>query len=398
MNTNQINKVVFLSNFFSHHQKPFSDEMFKLFGSGYSFIETGAMGEARKELGWKRDLSSYVVVKEEWEKNRDFYQKIIDEADVVIIGSAPEYLVKSRKKQKKVIFRYSERPLKTKDFFLKCILRYFKWQMLNFPRKRTYMLCSSAYTAFDYSRYGLFKGRSYKWAYFPDFKQYEDVDSLIAQKERASIVWVARFIDWKHPEMAIKLARKLRDDGYEFKIHMIGIGPLFDFYKNEIQKYELSQYVELQGAMSPEEVRSCMEKAEIHIFTSDRQEGWGAVLNESMNSACAVVANHAIGSVPFLLKDGENGFIYEDGVYEDFYAKVKFLLDNKDLRYKFSKNAYNTISQEWNAEVAANRFVELAEQVLQGEKAPMIFKEGVCSISEIYRDDWYKSNLDRLDK
>ena len=49
-----------------------------------------------------------------------------------------------------------------------------------------------------------------------------------------------------------------------------------------------------------------MEKSEIFLFTSDKGEGWGAVLNESMNSACAVVASHAIGSVPFLLKDGEN--------------------------------------------------------------------------------------------
>ena len=32
-----------------------------------------------------------------------------------------------------------------------------------------------------------------------------------------------------------------------------------------------------------------------------------------MNSACAVVANSAIGSVPFLIKNKENGLIYENG-------------------------------------------------------------------------------------
>ena len=34
-----------------------------------------------------------------------------------------------------------------------------------------------------------------------------------------------------------------------------------------------------------------MEQADIYLFTSDRNEGWGAVANEAMNSACAMVAD-----------------------------------------------------------------------------------------------------------
>ena len=34
-----------------------------------------------------------------------------------------------------------------------------------------------------------------------------------------------------------------------------------------------------------------MEKADIFLFTSDRREGWGAVANEAMNSACALVVS-----------------------------------------------------------------------------------------------------------
>ena len=76
--------------------------------------------------------------------------------------------------------------------------------------------------------------------------------------------------------------------------------------------------VEMLGAMSPDEVRAYMERADVFLFTSDFNEGWGAVLNESMNSGCAVVASHAIGSVPFLIKDGVNGLIYENGNQKHF--------------------------------------------------------------------------------
>lgn len=61
----------------------------------------------------------------------------------------------------------------------------------------------------------------------------------------------------------------------------------------------LNDYVTFTGPVQSDKVRGFMERAGIFLFTSDRQEGWGAVLNESMNSGCAVVASHAIGSVPF---------------------------------------------------------------------------------------------------
>ena len=79
-----------------------------------------------------------------------------------------------------------------------------------------------------------------------------------------------------------------------------------------IREKKLEDCVHMLGAMSPDEVRKHMEQANIFLFTSDRNEGWGAVLNEAMNSGCAVVASHAIGSVPYLIKNGNNGYIYEN--------------------------------------------------------------------------------------
>jgi glycosyltransferase involved in cell wall biosynthesis len=45
----------------------------------------------------------------------------------------------------------------------------------------------------------------------------------------------------------------------------------------------------------------------VFIFTSDRNEGWGAVLNEAMGSGCAVVAADLIGSVPYLIEHKKMG-------------------------------------------------------------------------------------------
>jgi len=65
-----------------------------------------------------------------------------------------------------------------------------------------------------------------------------------------------------------------------------------------------------------------------------------------MNSACAVVASHAIGSVPFLVEDGKNGLINKDGDTEDLYNKVKYFLEHPHERREMAKNAYRTMTED----------------------------------------------------
>jgi glycosyltransferase involved in cell wall biosynthesis len=123
-----------------------------------------------------------------------------------------------------------------------------------------------------------------------------------------------------------------------------------------------------------------MEKASVYLFTSSRKEGWGAVLNESMNSGCAVVASYDAGSVPFMVRDGENGFTFNNK--KDLFKKTEKLLADDELRKKLGKNAYITVRDKWNAELAAERLsgwlltgcVEVPELYLS-ESAPDWLKD-----------------------
>ena len=73
-------KTVFISNFFNHHQCPFSDVMKKYTENNHTFVATGEMPEMRINLGYEEIKRNYV-------KKIGDAQKEIDEADV-IIGSA----------------------------------------------------------------------------------------------------------------------------------------------------------------------------------------------------------------------------------------------------------------------------------------------------------------------
>lgn len=386
-------KIVFVSNYYNHHQLALSEEFYGQINGHYFFIQTEPMSKERKGMGWSQNfLPRYVV---ESYKDKNTYKKcidLIDSADIVIAGSAPEQMLRGRIRSGKPVFRYSERIYKDKKKLLQFPLRYLKYHFDNYPYKNVYMLCASAYAAGDYDKTGMFKGKTYKWGYFPAVKTYDDMEGLIKNKENASILWVARLIEWKHPDASILIAERLKKAGYKFKLNFIGNGIMEKQIAETIKAKGLEDCVFMLGAMNPDEVRKHMEKTQIFLFTSDFNEGWGAVLNESMNSGCAVVASHAIGSVPYLIEDGKNGLIYKNGDLDDLYNKVKYLLDHSEKCNEIGKNAYKTLSTMWNAEVAAERFIYLATKLLNGESIENLYESGPCSKANILKNNWYEKN------
>lgn len=380
-------KLLFLSNYYTHHQHPTCKMWNKLTNNNFIFAATEEFSLDRKKLGWRQQNEVSFVRFFGDEISRD-NENIIENSDVVILGNAPLKMISTRLKKDRIVFKYSERVYKSKYHRWKWLPRvYTFWR--NYGRhKSLYLLSASAFTTYDFARHGTFLGKTYKWGYFPETRHY-NIDRLLGQKDYAKILWCGRFLDWKHPDIAIQLARRLKAEGITFSLDFIGTGEMEDFLRQGVEKYDLTEYVSFLGSMSSEEVRSYMEKAGIFLFTSDFREGWGAVLNESMNSGCAVVASHAIGSVPFLIQHNENGLIYVNESFDDFYNKVKFLLIHPDKQKKFGEKAYATITNLWNAELAAERFLKLAEEVADHGYCDL-YSEGPCSIAPVIKNDWFK--------
>ncbi len=373
--------IVFVSNHFNHHQSALSEALYKATGGQFVFMQTALMSEERRAMGWGIELPSYVKVVGTQRAFRKEAAELINCADIVIAGAAPESLLISRVKKGKLTFRYSERIFKNKEDDL---LRWIKYTARELPlrNKNVYYLCSSAYAAWDYIRCGVKPEKCYKWGYFPSTKRYTDINEQINSKKKATILWVARFINWKHPEAVIELAKHLKSYGIPFEINMIGNGKLKDPVQKQIEIERLGDCVFLLGTMTPDEVRTYMEKSEVFVFTSDRNEGWGAVLNEAMNSGCAVVANRAIGAVPFLIKDGKNGLVYDNMV--EFCEKTKWLLEHADERREMARQAYYTIIGEWNADNAAERLINSSNSIMGASRDA--FQTGeVCSRADVIK-------------
>ncbi|MCH5258506.1 MAG: glycosyltransferase [Lachnospiraceae bacterium] len=364
----------FVSNYINHHQIPLCDALYRELGEDYTFIQTMPMEQERVDMGWSVDMRRLPYVKCLYESEYECLKRIA-ESDVVLFGwTQREDLAADRLASGKLTLRVSER-----------LYREGQWKVISprglaakyrehikYRRQNVCMLCAGAYTASDFQLIGAYPGKMFKWGYFTKLRTYseEQFDSMKPQDGVMHIVWAGRFIPLKHPEYAVRLAKTLHDRGYQFCMHMLGDGELEPKIRQDAESLGLTEYFRFYGYTAPEQVRDVMEKCHIHLFTSNYLEGWGAVINEGMNSGCVEVVNAQVGAAPYLIRHGENGLVYPNDRYESMEELVLNLFDDWDACKKMGRAAYETIRDVWNAENAAQELLRFTRGLMQGNIIP----------------------------
>ena len=378
-------RITFVSNYINHHQLPFCKAMNE-YGDDveFFFVQTMPMEEKRLQMGWGVDDKALIYVVRYYEREEQAKDLILN-SDIVLFGWTEDKiwdLEQERLSSGRISFRVSERIYREGQwkFISPRGLKKKYLEHIRYRNMPVYLLCTGAYVASDFHLIKSYPGRMLKWGYFPDAVG----DEAVAKRgsDRMRICWAGRLIDLKHPEFAVKLAAMLRDFGYDFCLDIVGDGPLKDKLSEMVKELSLADVVNLTGGKDPKEVLSYMRGADIFLFTSNYLEGWGAVVNEAMQSGCAVVASGEAGAVPYLIEDGVNGLIYEDGSYEKFAAKVKYLFDNRNKIPVFGQKARETINNKWNAKNAAAELIRFCKELESG-KEPVMAADGPMSPAPI---------------
>lgn len=377
----------FVSNYINHHQIPLCEALRRELGDDFTFIQTMPMEEERVAMGWGVDVRQLPYVQCLYQ---DEYacRRTIAESDVVLFGwSQREDIAAERLASGRVTMRVSERLYREGQW--KAVsprgLAAKYQEHIRYRKKNVCMLCAGAYTASDFHLIGAYPGKLFRWGYFTRLRTYseEQFNTMKVQDGRLHIVWAGRFIPLKHPEYVVRLAGTLRDKGCPFFIHMLGDGELEPQIRQDVDQAGLAESFRFYGYTEPERVRDVMEQCHIHLFTSNHLEGWGAVVNEGMNSGCVEVVNEQVGAAPYLIRHGVNGLVYPKDRYGKMEALVLDLFENWETRRRMGRAAYETIRDVWNAEYAAKELLRFAEGLLRGEIVPG--KEGPLTAAPILR-------------
>lgn len=385
-------KLVFYSIVLNHHQACLADEFYKILGDDYVFVETAECSDAK---GATEDYSTRPYLLKAWESDEAWGEAmdLAISAEVCVFGGIEALpFEKARIKKGMLSFDMGERMLKRgclnlcSPRILKMIVAY---HVGGWRKKEVYKLCMGAFVKQDQYKLQSFRGKCYKWGYYTHVGMDYDVEDAILRSssiETTQLMWCSRFLTWKHPELPVQMARRLKEKGYNIMLSMYGDEGLAakhdGIYPRKrlerlIKELGVSDCVRLMGNRPNKEILEAMRQSQIFLFTSDRLEGWGAVANESMAQGCVLVASDAIGSSPYLIEDGINGFMFKSCDVESLTEKVEWLLTHPAEMKQMQKNAYLSMLDMWSPHSGAMALLKLIEDLKQGKETSI--DQGPCS-------------------
>lgn len=367
-------KIVFVSGFLNNHLLPLCDELSKR--SEFFFVAT----QDWQVKGYNRSAihTEYVLNYYE-EESRLGIEQLIKECDIGIFGGSSDTLLEIRKETGKLAFVYTERLFKKG-----------KWRYL-FPKVRKvyhhrfmennqnlFVLCASSYVSEDLEFISFPREKCFKFGYFPK-TEVCDLQKLLETKneKKLELLFVGRLVKLKRVDDILECSRYLKESNINFVLRIIGDGPERRHIEKIIKKKRLSDSVELLGECSSQIVVKYMQKSSILYFSSNKEEGWGSVVNEAFSYGCAVIASDACGSTKYMINDGVNGAVYHVGRPREMFHKTKDFWKSH-CKADVYENAYYTVASLWNAEIAAQRLIELSCEIIN-QKDVTPFKCGPVS-------------------
>jgi glycosyltransferase involved in cell wall biosynthesis len=146
--------------------------------------------------------------------------------------------------------------------------------------------------------------------------------------ERFVVGWIGRMTAVKRTDVVLESFRKLRDEGVDAVLCMVGDGP--DRHSVEDLAGELGIMRDSLFPGYQEDVGPFFAAFDVFVLPSGN-EGTPVTAIEALASGCPVVATR-VGGVPDVVTDGEDGFLVDPGDVEGLAASLARLANDPALR------------------------------------------------------------------
>ena len=194
--------------------------------------------------------------------------------------------------------------------------------------------------------------------------QYDVQADLSAQKDTYKILFVGRLSkNHKRPHLLMEAFAGLADEFPNWNVELWGAEDGKAYYKELqllIKKHHLENRVFLKGPTN--DVPSVLQQGDIFAFPS-AYEGFGLALGEAMSMGLPAVGYKSCSAVNELIKDGENGYLCDNGV-EPLRIFMKRLMSNLSIRVSLGERARADMKQ-YSSEVIWDTWENLLNQIVK---------------------------------
>lgn len=160
------------------------------------------------------------------------------------------------------------------------------------------------------------------------------------------LLCVGRLTPQKGQVLLIQALAKVRADGGQFQLTMVGAGPDRERIEAEIARFGLGEHVTLTGALSQEAVRAEFDRADIFVLPS-MAEGIPVVLMEAMSSGVPCVTT-PVNGIPELIRHEETGLLAVAGDVDSLAERLNQMIATPSLRRAIAGAARDKVQRDFD--------------------------------------------------
>lgn len=214
------------------------------------------------------------------------------------------------------------------------------------------------------STYGIAPERIFISANSPDtdilLSTYEKVlqSPKILEPNPHRIIHVGRLVKWKRVDLLIQSVAQLSKTYPQIELLVAGYGPEEKALKELALKLGVPQRVKfLGGIYDPFTLGQYLNESQIYILA-----GMGGLsINDAMCFAKPIICSVADGTEKQLVRDGENGYYFENGNLEDLVRKISQLLSDPMKIESFGNRSLEIIQKEVNIHTVLDAYIKAFE-------------------------------------
>jgi len=180
-----------------------------------------------------------------------------------------------------------------------------------------------------------------------------------------AFVFVGRLVGTKGAEILIAAAHKLRQQGYVFRVRIIGDGPGREILQQYSTLRGLGECVEFLGYLPNQNVEEALENAVAVVMPSLAGEVFGLVAAENMLRGCLVIASD-IGALREVV--GDAGLLFPPGDDAALMRCMQQVLENAPQAAALRRRALERASALFDEGLMVRRHLALYGRVASCEK------------------------------
>jgi len=152
----------------------------------------------------------------------------------------------------------------------------------------------------------------------------------------------------------------------DWNINVVGPIKRGDYYNNVIVptmiKNNISQRINFKGFMFPEQLAEEYSKSACLVLTSI-EETAPMCIAEAMAVGLPVIASR-ISGIPYMVKEGESGFLFEPKNVVELAEKMKILIENPSLRVKMGSAGRRSAAERWKPQMIVQKTSDIYSKII----------------------------------